>query len=108
MKRIVTGTTPTICYTFSIVQPADITTAIMTISHGGDILIQKNLTTATVDEDSISWTLSQAETLLLPVPCTDRIPAILMLNWLTADGTRGTSRRVEVWGVKNDINEVIP
>lgn len=98
---IIRGTTPTIKYTFSVVDPANITTAILTIKKGGAIAIEKDLAAASVGEDSLSWTLTQAETLSVAGA------AELMLNWLTQDGTRGASETTMVSFTPNHIEEVI-
>lgn len=98
---IISGTTPTIKYTFHEVDPAHIITAILTIKKGGAIPIKKELATASVGDDSLSWTLTQAETLSVAGS------AELMLNWLTQDGTRGASKTTMVSFTPNHIEEVI-
>lgn len=101
MAAIIRATTPTIKYTFSVVDPADIITAIMTIKKSGTVVIEKELTDATVGEDNLSWTLTQAETLTVTGN------AEVMLNWVTGDGTRGASAPTSVNFTPNHINEVI-
>lgn len=102
MATIIIGTTPTITYRFKLVSVSDIVVAILTIKERGTTLIEKDLSDATVGEDTLSWTLSQEETLSIGVKS-----ASIMLNWLTADGTRGASREEVVHGVNNHIREVI-
>ncbi len=102
MTKITIGTTPTITYKFKIVDVSEITVAILTIKERGVIIIQLDLSDATVGEDSLSWTLTQEETLLLGAKT-----ATMMLNWKTEDGTRGASEEVFVQGVSNHIREVI-
>lgn len=102
MTKIIIGTTPTITYKFKVVDVSEITVAILTIKERGTTLIEKDLSDATVGEDSLSWTLSQEETLSIGVKS-----ASMMLNWKLADGTRGASDVVLVTGGDNHIREVI-
>ena len=102
MTKIIIGTTPTITYKFKVVDVADITVAILTIKERGVNIIELNLSDATVGEDSLSWTLTQEETLLIGART-----ATMMLNWKTEDGTRGASEQVYVTGGDNHIREVI-
>lgn len=99
--HIIVGTTPTITYTFKIVQVSDIAAAFLTIKERGTIVIEKTLSDAIVGENSLSWTLTQQETLSMKSPCT------MMLNWKTADGTRGASEEVCVTVAPNHKREVI-
>ena len=105
MTTIVIGTTPTIIYKFSIISPDDLIQAKMTIkgkNSKNTILLSKFLSEATIKEDSIEWKLSQAETLSLGVGT-----RTMMLNWLTADGTRGVSKETIVNATNNHIPEVM-
>lgn len=102
MTQIVIGTTPTITYKFKIVSPSDFRACILTIKCNGQILIEKTLSDAEIGTDSVSWTLSQAETLSLGT----RV-AKMMCNWVTADGTRGASAETVIMGVTNHKREVI-
>lgn len=102
MAQIIRGTTPTIEFTFSHISVADIATAILTIKQGGEILVEKDLTSATVGEDSLSWTLTQEECLDLKYG-----KSTVMINWLLASSTRGASREYIVEIINNHINEVI-
>lgn len=102
MTKIIIGTTPTITYKFKVVDVSEITVAILTIKERGTTLIEKDLSDATVEEDSLSWTLSQEETLSIGAKS-----ASMMLNWKLADGTRGASDAVLVTGGDNHIREVI-
>ena len=102
MTKIIIGTTPTITYKFKVVDVSEITVAILTIKERGVNVIELNLSDATVGEDSLSWTLTQEETLQIGVKtCT------MMLNWKTQDGTRGASEEVFIQGSPNHIREVI-
>ena len=43
--------------------PTDFRTAILTIKSQSEIILEKTLADATIGEDSLSWTLTQQETL---------------------------------------------
>lgn len=101
MIKIIIGTTPTITYKFHIVSPTEFRTAILTI-RANTMLIERTLESATIEEDSISWTLTQEETLLLGAKS-----AKMMLNWVTVDGTRGASEETSIMGANNHKREVI-
>lgn len=102
MTKIIIGTTPTITYKFKVVDVSEITVAILTIKERGVNIIELNLSDATIGEDSLSWTLTQEETLLIGTRT-----ATMMLNWKTEDGTRGASEEVFITGAPNHIREVI-
>ena len=59
MVTIVRGTTPTIKYTFKTVDVANIDTAYLTFKYCGNVILERDITTATTGEDSISWVLDQ-------------------------------------------------
>ena len=102
MVSIVRGTTPTIQFVFKKFDVADITAAILTVQECGTTVIERDLTSATVGEDHISWTLTQTETLQL----TGKVEA--ECNWLLADGTRGKSQRGTYTIDRNSKEEVMP
>lgn len=102
MNKIIIGTTPTITYRFKVVDVSEITVAILTIKERGVNIIEKTLSDATIGEDSLSWTLTQEETLSIGART-----ATMMLNWVTEDGTRGASEQVFITGGDNHIREVI-
>lgn len=102
MLNIIIGTTPTITYTFKTVSPADLTKAILTIKSMGQIILEKTLADAVVGENSLSWTLTQQETLDIGARS-----GKMMLNWLTNSGTRGASAETPIMGVTNHKREVI-
>ena len=54
MTRIIIGTTPTITYKFKVVDVSEITVAILTIKERNTTLIEKDLSGATVGEDTLS------------------------------------------------------
>lgn len=58
------GTTPTIRYTFSIVEVENIASAYLTIQQGS-LVIEKSLADADVGDGYLEWNLSQSETLSL-------------------------------------------
>lgn len=102
MTRIIIGTTPTITYKFKVVPVSSIVKAVLTIKERGVNIIEKTLSDATVGEDTLSWTLTQEETLSIGAKS-----ASMMLNWKLADGTRGASDVVLITGGDNHIREVI-
>lgn len=102
MTQIIIGTTPTITYTFKTVSPTELSKAILTIKCAGQVILEKTLADAVVGENSLSWTLTQQETLSLGTRT-----AKMMLNWLTNSGTRGASAETIIVGVTNHKREVI-
>lgn len=102
MSTIIRGTTPSIKYTFKTIDAEDIAVAYLTIKMGGETLLEKDLTTATVEEGSILWTLTQEETLSMA----DEY-IYVRLNWKLADGTRGASSRSRFFIESNDKEVVI-
>lgn len=101
-NAIIIGTTPTIKYKFHVVDVSTITTAILTVEKNGRNIVERDLTTATVGEDFLSWDLEQEETLQI-----GRGGATIMLNWLTDVGKRGASAQTPVRMDDNHIREVI-
>ena len=101
MDKIIRGTTPTIQYTFNSVNVANIAVAFLTVKSGGDIVIEKYLQDATVGAKTLSWTLTQEETLAL-----DDVISV-MLNWRLQDGTRGASAESRLYVRDNHVEEVI-
>lgn len=102
MTSIIIGTTPTITYTFHTVSVSDLTKAILTIKCAGAVILEKTLADATIGENSLSWTLTQQETLDIGTRS-----GKMMLNWLTNSGTRGASAETAIMGVTNHKREVI-
>lgn len=102
MAQIYKGTTPTITYTFRTVDVADIAVAILTVSVNGVVVLEKDLATATVGENTLSWLFSQEDTLAL-----NGREADFMLNWLLSDGTRGVGAGATADILRNSIEEVI-
>lgn len=89
MSSIIQGTTPLIKYTFKTINVTDISVAYLTIKQR-QITLEKDLTDATVDTDNnmICWRLTQEETLEFA-----NNYVTVMLNWKTANGIRGASKK---------------
>ena len=102
MIKIVVGTTPKIRWKFSKVDVSDIITATMTIKRYGTNVIVKEIDSAIVNDDEITYSLSQGETLGIGVGTCE-----VMLNWVTNNGIRGTSGITHIEFTKNHINEVL-
>ena len=100
--EIISGTTPTIVYTFSTIDVSMIRSAVLTIRSENRVTILKNLEDASIEASSLYWKLTQEESLSLKVG-----KASIMLNWVLNDGTRGVSRTADLMVAANDINEVI-
>lgn len=83
---MISGTTPTILFKFTDINPAEITVAVLTIKQGESTVIQRNIDTATVSEESLAWTLSQEETLELRL-----VPVTICCDWKLNTGIRGRS-----------------
>lgn len=104
MGEIIRGTTPTITFSFSFVQPSDIAVAYLTITGlCSDLVIERELDSATVSSNSISWTLTQEETLLLVVGMIVQV----LCDWKLSDGTRGRSKAATYRVGETAKNEVI-
>lgn len=99
---IIKGTTPTFVYTFTAVTVSDISEAFFTVKQGGSVIITKDITDAVVGTKTLSFELSQTETLKLEFP-----ECKTMLNWKLSDGTRGASSEQTIHVRENQINEVI-
>lgn len=102
MSNVIKCTTPTFKYTFSVVPVNTITEAYLTIEQAGAVKLERDLTTATVGDKYLTWTLTQAETLSFASGT-----ASVMLNWLTSGGTRGASGERTVIFARNLKPEVI-
>ena len=102
MYKIIIGTTPTITYKFNVVSVSDIVSAILTVKERSENVIEKSLADASVGEDTLSWTLTQQETLDIGVKT-----ASIMLNWKLRDGTSGASKEESITGVNNHVREVM-
>lgn len=103
MDVIIRGTTPTLKFTFSKVDTAEIVTAYLVIKQLDEIVVEKNMTAATIAEGSVSWTLTQSESLSLK----NKVRAGIYCDWVLSDGTRGRSKYVECNIGDSGKNEVI-
>ena len=102
MAQIIRGTTPTISFVFSTVNVSDITVADLTIKQEGNAVIEKDITSATTTSSSISWLLSQEDTLTLSSKT-----ATIVCDWKTSAGIRGRSKIQTVDIGEAGKNEVI-
>ena len=102
MAQIIRGTTPTIQFTFNYVPVENINTAVLTIKQSCVEKVEKDITAATAGEKTLSWTLTQAESLSLANGACK-----IQCNWLLADGTRGASKIYSVEVTANQVIEVI-
>jgi hypothetical protein len=102
---IIRWTTATFIFEFQTIQVSDITDAYFVVKQWDNTVIEKDLTSATVDttENKLSWTLTQAEAGLLTTG--KRYSA--MCDWLTSSGTRGRSKVLEGSVENSGVNEVI-
>ena len=103
MAQIIRGTTPTIEFTFSTVSVSDIVVADLTIKQGETAVIEKDITAATVGASSISWLLSQEDTLTFK----SVQPLTIGCDWKTDEGLRGRSNILTASVGEPGKNEVI-
>lgn len=103
MASIIRGTTPPVKFTFGEISVSDITAAYFTIQQAGKTVIEKDLTTATIGEEDLLWTLTQEESLQLDA----KLNALLICDWKLNDGTRGRSQVLDVNVGNPGKNEVI-
>lgn len=87
MITIALGTTPTVLINLDKVDPKTFVIADLTIKGRNNILLTRNIDTATIEDSQISWKLTQKETLALGLGTYS-----VMCNWVTADGTRGITK----------------
>lgn len=103
---IIRWTTPTFEFPFDEdIDVSDIDTAYLVIKQWGNNIVEKDITSATVDTstNTVSWTLTQAETgLVVTAKKCD-----VMMDWLLDDGTRGRSEVVTYSVEDSGKNEVI-
>lgn len=84
---LIRGTTPTITFTFAKIDISEIEVAYLFIKQNDKDVIYRTIQDASVDESSISWTLTQRETLNLK----EGITASIICDWRTNQGLRGRS-----------------
>lgn len=63
MIGIMQSTTPTVRFTFKIVNVPEIVEAYLTIKQDGKMICEKDLNEATIEEKALAWVLTQEETL---------------------------------------------
>lgn len=102
MSAIIRGTTPTIRYTFSKVDGRELRVAILKIKQNNVVKIERDITSASIDEKYVEWILSQEETLSL-----DCSRATISLDWLDLNGMRGAGITKSVVVTNSATNEVI-
>lgn len=85
---IVRGTTPTIKFTFNVIDPVDIVAAYLTIT--GTTKIEKGISDMTIGENYVSWDFSQEETLAM-IPGKE---VAIQMRYRTADGKAYATRRI--------------
>lgn len=99
---IIRGTTPTVIYTFSEITPSEVHKAYLTVKQLNTTIIERDISTAEVGETTLSWVLTQEETLSL----SSSYDAVLCCDWKMNDGKRGRSvikkEKVENSG-KNEV-----
>lgn len=100
MVNIALGTTPTILINLNTVSPENFVIADLTIKKGRDIVLTRNIDTASIEDSQISWKLTQKETLKLTTIASYKI----MCNWVTADGTRGITKETDLRVIDNHEN----
>ena len=101
--QIFRGTTPTIIFTFTSINPSDIETAYLVLKQGGEIVLEKGIDSAEKTESTISWLLSQEDTLLL----TRDKPAEVYCDWRLISGLRGVSEAAQAKISDSGKDEVI-
>lgn len=94
MAAIIRGTTPTVQFTFKKIDVDDIAVAYISVKQNKAPVIEQDLTEATVSsqDNTITWRLTQDQTLLLSTARNAKI----VCDWRLDDGTRGRSATLEV------------
>lgn len=103
---IIRWTTPTFEFPFDEdIDVSDIDSAYLVLKQWGNTIVSKDITEATIDTttNTVSWTLTQAETGLIA----NGKKCEAMCDWLLSDGTRGRSDVVPYSVEDSGINEVI-
>lgn len=99
---IIRYTTPTLKFTFSEINVADISTAFLILKQNDRTVLERGMDSATIAESSLSWTLTQEETGSL---C--KTETTIVCDWKLNDGTRGRSRVKTEKVINSGKNEVI-
>ena len=91
MGIVYAGTTPTVTIKFKKINVStDLDQMIMNVKQCRTPVIERDLTTATIDteENSVSWVLTQEETFKLRLD----MEATFGADWFLRDGTVGTTK----------------
>lgn len=100
---IVRGTTPTIEYSFSTIEIAEIGKAVLTIKQLDEIVIERDLESSEVIDDKLTWSLTQEESLRLH----PKVQATLYLDYVLANGRRASAKTKVIEVANTGQNEVI-
>lgn len=96
-------TTPSITYKPSANAASDIAELVLVISQAGVPIIEKDLSTATIEDGAFVWDFAQGETSNLVVGKM----ASVKIDYLTNDGKRYTTKKFEANVVDSAVNEEI-
>ena len=107
---IIKGTTPTLRWTFDVVDPATITTAYLTFKQGcgpdvekWETVLEKDISGMTRGESYVDWDLTQEDTMVLRT----RQPVDIQMNYKTSAGKRYATAHVrETIGINNKDGEI--
>ena len=102
-NKIVQYSTPTIIINFPTVDTSTISEAYLVFKCAGATVLEKDLTSATVETKKISWTLAQTETKTFALNTTLKV----YCDWKLQNGTRGRSKEADFWVVETGKAEVI-
>lgn len=103
MGSIIRGTTPTIKFSFRQIDPADIFTAFLVVKQLGAVKIRLPLEAAARDESSLSWMLTQEQTLSL----SPGREVTIVCDWKLHNGVRGRSEEAVYSTEEPGVKEVI-
>ena len=103
MASIIRGTTPLVKFTFSKVQPSEISAAVLVVKQDDRTVFEKVLSDAIVGTDAITWRLQQADTLKLA----PKKNATLTCDWRTAAGVRSKSHTLAALVENGGKDEII-
>lgn len=99
---IIRGTTPILIFTFDTIDVSDIDVAYLTIIQNGAVTLTKELSEGILGENTISWQLSQEDTLKL-----NCWSAIVHCDWRLNSGIRGASNPFTMGVANSGKTEVI-
>lgn len=86
-EKIARWTTPSILYKPSEVGVGDVEQIYVTLRQKGEVVIEKETSSATITDDGFEWDLTQEETSLLDRNCVIEI----QVDYTTTDGYRYTT-----------------